>query len=683
MNRKKIEISVRYLNALVLPEETSSENKSGASTVAANMMTLGFIPSNALFNAMTYLPETELVTLQESLIPVLEKAVGANVKYEPMYPNFPQQVMEMDDMELFLNAIIHYWTLGEWMPTYEKLERSVGDEDVKLKELGLATQKDFDGIFTKLLGSNDSISETDKKTIKWFVDNNGTLIPPKDIPFKENLCYIAGVLLEKGMDISEFMHTATDVLRVITYINGGDISLAANTKFKSMPRPMRKMFVSVLEKVARQEDIDRHRGKWVRLFHTLHVGDYSESLYKMAQPFRENKAVPTFNGRVSHAIRTGNVVKAVELLGNRPGDFTRRLDHLLRLGKNTQQHVVDSYLAVANNVPTRTLIQVLGHLKTRHEDVDMRVVFPKGSVQRATIVDSHLDKLPIATLSSLASGIVTVLMERFSKEESLGKVYIDPRLERCPLPAQQRSASEGLKQVARGTRLPIGDKGTLRFFIYWVGQDIDLSATFHDENLEMRQQISYTNLRDGGLQTCHSGDITRAPKGASEFIDVTIDPAVDAGFRYAVMNVYVFSGPTFKEHEACYAGWMTRSKPRSNEIYQPKTVEQKIDLVSDARNSIPVIFDLVTREAIWADLTTPSRYHMWGNNVHSNRASISQVLTAMTNIDNRVSLYELFLKHAVVRGDLVETPEEADTVFSLDTGITPFDITTINADFIK
>lgn len=680
---KKIAISVRYLNALVLTEGTSSENKSNAATVSANMMTLGFIPSNALFDAMSHLSEEELVNLQDSLIPVLEKAVGADVKYEPMYPNFPQQVMEMSDTELFINAILHYRTFGEWKPTYEKLEREVGNEEVKLKEIDLATQDDFDSIFTKLLGSNDSISETDKKVIKWFVDNNDKLVPPKDIPFKENLCFIAGVLLEKGMDVSEFMHTATDVLRVITYLNDGDISLAANTKFKSMPRPMRRLFVSVLEKVARQEDIDRHRGKWVRLFHTLHVGDYSKSLYKMAQPFRDNKTVPTFNGRVAHAIRTGNVIKAVELLGNRPGDFTRKLDHLLRLDKKTQQHVVDSYLAVADKVPTRTLLQVLGHLKTRHEDVDMRVVFPKGNVQRATVVDSHLDKLPIGKLSSLASGIDTVLMERFGKEESLGKVYIDTRLQRCPLPAQQRSASEGLKQVARGTRLPIGDKGTLRFFIYWIGRDIDLSASFHDENLEMKQSVSYTNLRDGSIQTYHSGDIVSATKGASEFIDVTIDPAVTAGFRYVVMNVYVFSGPTFKEHKSCYAGWMTRSKPKSNEIYDPKTVDQKIDLVSDAKNSIPVIFDLVTREAIWADLTTPSSYHRWGNNVHSNRASISQVLTAMTNIDNRVSLYDLFLKHAVVRGDLVETPEEADTVFSLDKGITPFDITTINADFIK
>ena len=40
-----------------------------------------------------------------------------------MYPNFPSQVMEMEEAELYINAMMHY--LGRWfgvriLPNYEK-----------------------------------------------------------------------------------------------------------------------------------------------------------------------------------------------------------------------------------------------------------------------------------------------------------------------------------------------------------------------------------------------------------------------------------------------------------------------------------------------------------------------------------------------------------------------------------
>jgi hypothetical protein len=39
--------------------------------------------------------------------------------------------------------------------------------------------------------------------------------------------------------------------------------------------------------------------------------------------------------------------------------------------------------------------------------------------------------------------------------------------------------------------------------------------------------------------------------------------------------------------------------------------------------------------------------------------------------------------HAWARGEIVATKEEADTVFSLTEGITPYDVPLINSDFIE
>ena len=167
-----------------------------------------------------------------------------------------------------------------------------------------------------------------------------------------------------------------------------------------------------------------------------------------------------------------------------------------------------------------------------------------------------------------------------------------------------------------------------------------------------------------------------------EFIDITIDGALKYGARYVMMNVFVFSGPTFKEHKTVYAGWMTRQKPGSNEIYDPKTVENKVDLVSATKNAVPVIFDLKERKAIWADLTTTQSTHYFGNNVESNMASIEETLEAITGLDNKVTLAELFALHVQARGSFVEEKSKAKTIFSMKEGITPSSIALINSEYI-
>jgi hypothetical protein len=43
---------------------------------------------------------------------------------------------------------------------------------------------------------------------------------------------------------------------------------------------------------------------------------------------------------------------------------------------------------------------------------------------------------------------------------------------------------------------------------------------------------------------------------------------------------------------------------------------------------------------------------------------------------------DLFSLHARARGELVNGPEQADAVFSVKRGVTPFDLDVIRADFL-
>lgn len=679
----KTKIALFYKNAIVLPEiSTCGVNEALAATLSADMLRLGFMPSKDLVETLMSTSTEGLEAIYNDVIPALKEMIGADVSYKPMYPNFPEQVMNADYVDLFINAILHYWSGGNWMPNFEVLPREFAFEDVKFREIGVIGEDDFDSIFNMLVSANESLSELDKKAIKWFADRGGITFRG-EIPFKENLCFVAGLLLKKGKDISGFIKTATDVLRIAVALSDGDVSLADNTKFKSLPRATRRLLVKALDEVASEEDINRHRGKWVKLFHSLHVGELgSKRLVAIAAKIRNNKKITTFNGKVEAAIAQKNIVTAVALLMGRPGEFARRIDHLLRISPRKQKMIVTDFLSVASKVNTRVLLQLLGNLKVRGEARDKIVVFPKGNVGKAQIIRKDIPALGKLALKELTAGLKRELVGRFSKKEDMGKVWIDPELKACPLPTAMRSASDAARQVGRGTRLPIGDKDTLRFFIYWVGRDIDLSATLHDESFKMIEQIGYTNLRSRGFESCHSGDITNAPNGASEFIDITVPGAVRAGARYVVMNVYVYSGPTFAEHDKVYAGWMTRSKPGSNEIYDPKTVEQKIDLTSESKVSIPVVFDLVERKAIWTDLNKRAEFGYGGNNTHSNGAGIEEILEAIVDKDNKVSLYELFMMHAIARGEPVKNKEDADIVFSPYEGVTPYDVAVINSEYL-
>lgn len=680
----KLSISLKKLHGVVVfsNANTSGEKKQVPYTINAEMMRLGFIMSSKLMDSIVSLPTVDQKELGTEIIKALKHLKGDDVKYKPMYPNFPKQVMEMSHLELYLNAITHYWSYGQWKPNYDELPREYAFENTKFREITLLNENDFSDLFTTLLSSNDSLSEEDKEIVEWFLDTQSILRYPDEIPYKETLCIITGRALKEGKEISGLIKTSTDILRLVTYINGGDISLAENTKFKSLPRSYRRKIVAELERVISEEDIQRHRNKWCKLFHNLHVGEYSKKVLDIATKVRSNSHLYNTKGEVQTQVNKKNFLKASKLLKNRPGEFARSLDSLLRKSGIDESIIKDDFLRVSSDVSTRVLMQLKGHFNARNNGME-RVVFPKGNMARAQIIPSFNTQIPDETLIDLMIGIDKTLEDRFANMDSLGKVYIDPRLKGCPLPAQQRSSSTGLDIVARGTRLPFGDDATLRLFIYWVGRDIDLSATLHDENFNQIGHISYTKLKSAKYQAYHSGDITNAPNGASEFIDITIDDAHKSGARYVVMNVYVYNGPNFADHDKCYAGWMTRNAPNSNEIYDPKTVISKVDITSASRNAIPVVFDLKTREAVWCDLTTKGRSHWGGNNIESNKASTEQILRAITSLDNKPTIYDLITLHGKSRGMIVDTPKEADVIFGIDEGITPRDINVINSEYLS
>ena len=190
------------------------------------------------------------------------------------------------------------------------------------------------------------------------------------------------------------------------------------------------------------------------------------------------------------------------------------------------------------------------------------------------------------------------------------------------------------------------------------------------------------------MNAVHSGDITNGGDvdgcGVAEFLDVDIDNMKKHGVKYIVFQVYGFACPGFNKMEHAMFGWMNRQDVNSGEIFEPKTVEQKMDLTSESVVCIPVIFDCDTKEFIWCDMNIrmdSSCYHNGGNNVESNIRGVIATCYAMVNI-SKPTLYDLILLNVKARGVMVDNKEDADIIFDIGDGITPYDTDVFMGEYL-
>lgn len=714
-------IFLRRKNKLIVEPGQAQLPDAYLATALHNLLALGYIFSQPLIQRVRTLSVDQFTTLYEQVARDLKQMVGAHVVYEPTYPNFPTQVMEASDCELFFDAIIHYLTCGQWRPRFTKRQRPLLPDKVEPRVIDLGTEEEFDQMIRALIRSNTAISDVDKADVAWALSTYENLdsILPDEIPLKENVGFVVATLLHHGRaqlsDVSRYFKTATDVLRLAVSLSGGDVSLPpvpkarrshddpkvvvnqdtidrARIRFRKFSRAERRLLLALLDQCPNAaEDMCRYTGLWKTLMGALHPAEYRSRYPNACRAFDAlyHGAVTTFGSQVEAAVLQGDIQRAVALLQTRPGEFARRLNALLCRTAD-QQQVVAAFAAVAKDVATPVLLQVISYFAHRSDGRELRVIFPKGNVTKLQVLPNQLPPLPDDVCRAVVKVCRDALTRRFAALPPLGRVYVDERLRDYLVPFALRSASRSLRTIVRGSRLPMPEGDTIRFFTWWkegvvdghpTGRiDVDLSAVMYDASWQYMEHVSYTNLRSVKYQAVHSGDIVAAPKGACEFIDLHIPSILQYGGRYVVASLFVFSGPAFCAMPEAFAGWMIRQQPGSGEVFEPSTVQDRIDLAADTKICIPVIMDLQEREVIWCDLALTQNPN-WYVNIEANQSSVSLMGWAMTTL-KKPTLYELFSLHAAARGELVSSAAEADTIFGVHEGITPFDQERIMAEFL-
>ena len=618
-------------------------------------------------------------------------------EYRPFYPDFPIQVRTASEATLLVNAALHY--LGDVvgvriLPDYRPSPREpLPGDDGALTELGLATVQDLERIVADLVAQATPFSAQDRADLTALRDFGPEAAP--HVAVKENLAVLTVVF--PGLDFSASYRTVTDVLRLAVALAGGDVSLAEPCRFPSFSRAQRRRLLGLLDAVGQAQDsrdsaeeMARRCERWKRLARHLRPGDYARRFpraTKLLHQVASGGAEAGFTSRLEEALARRDVDGALRLLSARPGVFARRLNHLLRLcaDEAARERVVAEFARVAPEVALPVLVRLWEYFASPGPDaLPWRVVAIKAATgTKTTLIPSTRRPGPAD------AAVVRAVEEALRQRKRLGRIAVDQGMyEGYTTPVGLRSASPGLRTAGRGTRLPLPEGETIRFFLHWrdlpeappkapgpagpaaaedrdTRVDLDLSAFFVSEDFTRTEQIAYYNLRS--TAAVHSGDLTSAPDGAAEFIDVTLAEALRQGWRYVVMTVHSFSHHRLSEVPECWAGAMARgADPQSGEVFEASTVMQRLDLVSPTFNATPFVIDLAERRLIWWDLPVGVGEHQVANLDRSSNRVLAHLLDLLEG--RRMPLAHLL---GLLADDVVEDPNEAELVFG-EGGILPW-----------
>ena len=618
-------------------------------------------------------------------------------EYRPFYPDFPIQVRSASEATLLVNAALHY--LGDVvgvriLPAYRPSPREpLPGDDGALTELGLATAQDLERIVADLIAQATPFSAQDRADLTALRDFGPEAAPR--VAVKENLAVLTVTFPD--LDFSASYRTVTDVLRLAVAMAGGDVSLAEPCRFPSFSRAQRRRLLGLLDAVGQVQDsrdsaeeMARRCERWKRLARHLRPGDYARRFphaVALLHQVASGGAEEGFTSHLEEALARRDVEGTLRLLSTRPGVFARRLNHLLRLCADdaARERVVAEFARVAPEVSLPVLVRLWEYFSSPGPDaLPWRVVAIKAATgTKTTLIPSTRRPGPADT------AVVRAVEEALRQRRRLGRIAVDQGLyEGYTAPVGLRSASPGMRTAGRGTRLPLPEGETIRFFLHWrdlpeappeapgpagpaaaadrdTRVDLDLSAFFVSEDFARTEQIAYYNLRS--TAAVHSGDLTSAPDGAAEFIDVILAEALRQGWRYVVMTVHSFSHHPLSEVPECWAGAMARgADPQSGEVFEASTVMQRLDLISPTFNATPFVIDLAERHLIWWDLPVGVGEHQVANLDRSSNRVLAHLLDLLEG--RRMPLAHLL---GLLADDVVEDHDEAELVFG-EGGILPW-----------
>ena len=712
MNNSINSIAIRHLNGIHIAKNTTNNVNETLSieelaTLIKKFEGYGYIFSKELAIAISKEERNTIIDKLKSVIKVIED-FKSDKNYTVFYKNFPDEVINMNEIDLYINQILHYW-IGYLPSNNENIIKEDVEPSklVKARELNLIDDEMIEKLFVDLLSSNVTLSEQYLDDVCVLTNNKSIKELEKYmecIQMKETLTTVSSYILKKeGVLIGNFK-TATDILRLIAKISADELN-NKHIHFAYFSRTELSQLMTKLENLQNpMPDIKRYSKPWHTFFKL-----YAKKINFHKYPKVRN-AVDMLFGDISYMTERGKInekIKRLPIMSEEEldnfvkeyivfyGDYVREILSLLNKAKENQYEKL--LLGLENcvtKVNTRILFQLYDrviNLQEKDKTVP-RLVNSKGKWRKLRESISLSDELLNRVLQIVEDGIKTQLKEK----ENLGKVFIDEDYKNIMLTTSEKDSNVSLRPMTRGSRIEFNPNAeVLRFFVAWKNLDektlkelntayskldektlkeltpmysrvdVDLSALTFNENLEFNDVVAYYNQKKSGF--AFSGDITNAPEGALEYIDVfDLERLKKKGNRYILMQIRSYNGYTFEEINSVYAGVMelTSIEAKEKKNMYSTAITEGFQIVSSERTTNTILVDLKNYEYIWLDMNMDSyKLDIFQNALNYEEIPYLNDMLRYFSRKQYVTMYDLLKLNANVRGILTKNKKEADVIF--------------------
>lgn len=709
-------------NKFYIPHASTEYHPLEAVTANAKLQQYGYSLSAKSLEQLAKLTIPEIASYYNQLEKLVKESAGTKIsEADIFYPNFPNEVMRMNDFELYMNAVFYYtgeylfkedWHLHEeklpQMPITENFKR-------KTKTITFVDEKEIHKMMNNFIHQTTPLNQTKLDDLKKYCELN----PDWKEKFlkresgkifcKENLAQIALLVYDTAQTSKDFrylyemLHDTPDVLRFAALLSNrhlpkekqNDASLKNNKIWFNFKSSKEKRLVKNLLNNCPNlaKDIWKREEVYKVLFRNSGIDinkGCPERLNKIVDNFLHNKKEDEFgnpiitSGRMQkEAITTlkenGDITKLQKFAKAYPGDFLRSFANCIDSAKNEEQQkqIADILVKNADKMNLKNLLQTKEFLLHRHER-EYAVDFVKKS---------YFARENSAFKKEFSPEILNYISQSFDKasviasqdEKNLGKCYVDPQMKNYAIPDNNsREASKGSVLTTYSIIESQKECNILRPFIWWTNEaeneriDIDLSVNILDETYSSKGLVWYGNLKNDFA--VHSGDFVDGKEidgnGVSEYIDVDKTLLKESGAKYLVFHVHSYSQHAFCDMTNIKFGIMERTGGLADnvwntdgETFDPRTVATEIvDLNSKGTHSTMAVYDVEKEHFIWMDKNVQINFGL--NNVINKESLCGTKAEIYKALEYpHANMYDLFTAQSLANGELVEDIKEADTVF--------------------
>ena len=537
------ELYFKNHNKVVLPLEASrpdEKSKVYAATVAANFESMGFALSKTDIERLSKCSPESVLDFYQSLKKILDSTMMNDKDLHPFYPNFPEEVMEKDRLDIFIDQFFYGLTGFELRSeAYEEIKERLPfvNSDRENHRILFVDEKeyyqDMRAIMRSAAGIPAGYAEEIYALFKSDADSAITLLPEdSEQKSKENkMIFSVFLSAASGKDYAsqKYLRTAVDVLRYaagksairdyqklcdennVTFsidraINSVCIAAGFQYDKEHMPsfklsRKDRTYCAKKLEEISRGDaenlvvDMYSHRSEWKRFFNTIHIPDLKElgtvHLIEAMNMLRNNVSLDRYTKRVEEAIKAGDIDTALFEAKAHPGDFVRRFDKLLRMAleDGKEEKAFDALKEVASKSGISPVMALSSEIRSRTLPEYFRTfsvekngaVWREENKNRAPIPEGVAEKVHDICIDGLAT--------HFAGKGRMGNVYVSPELSNIKAPISYRTMNEGVDVATFGTVQKLKDnKDIVRLFVGWnnIPDDADEKAdtVSHDTDEE-------------------------------------------------------------------------------------------------------------------------------------------------------------------------------------------------------